>query len=154
MPSENNILPKKITILIVDDEEIIRNLLDSFLKRQGHRSIVAPNGEAAINFAGKENPDLVLLDIKMPDMDGHQVCQRLRELPSSSHPMGIIMITGYGSLNNKEKAIESGADDLIEKPLDLYELVYRIKVWLDVKDLRDQIEKAAVYAYRIRQYKK
>jgi DNA-binding response OmpR family regulator len=143
---------EKLTILTVDDEEIIRNLLHSFIIKKGHNSIIASTGKEAIQFANKEKPDIVLLDIKMPEMDGHQVCQRLRDLPSLSKTMGIIMITGYGSLDNKEKAVESGADDLIEKPLDLYELMYRINIWEEVRRIEDQLKRVAIYALKIRQY--
>ena len=149
MPSE------KLTILTVDDEEIIRNLLHSFLSKKGHNSIVASNGKQAIDFVNKDKPDVVLLDIKMPEMDGHTTCHRLREiLHSIDKPTGIIMITGYGSLDNKERAVESGADDLIEKPLDLYELIYRIKVWQEAREIKDHLKRVATYAYKIRQYNK
>ena len=148
-------MPKtKLTILTVDDEEIIRNLIHSFLSKIGYSSILASNGEDAIDSAAKEKPDIVLLDIKMPQMDGHSVCKRLRELPSHSKTMGIIMITGYGSLDNKERAVVSGADDLMEKPLDLYELIHRIKVWGEVREIKDPIERISTYAFRIREYKK
>ena len=144
---------KRLTILTVDDEEIIRNLLHSFISKKGHNSVVAGNGKEAIDCAAKEKPDIVLLDIKMPQMDGHRVCQRLREIPSLSKLMGIIMITGYGSLDNKEKAIEAGADDLIEKPLDLYELLHRIRTWEEVREIEDQIKRITIYAVRIKQFK-
>ncbi len=142
---------RKLTILTVDDERIIRDLLDSFLRRFGHRSILASSGKEAIRWAERESPDIVLLDIKMPEMDGHQVCRRLREIVSSTS-MGIIMITGYGSLDNKERAIESGADDLLEKPLDLYELIYRIRAWTEVQGIANPMERVATYAYKVRQY--
>lgn len=148
MPEES------LTILTVDDEEVIRDLLHSFLTKKGYESIVACNGKEAIYFANEKRPDVVLLDIKMPEMDGHQTCQRLRQIHSLSEPMGIIMITGYGSLNNKEKAVELGADDLMEKPLDLYELLYRIRIWIDVRKIKDQMERVTTYAYSIRQYNK
>jgi DNA-binding response OmpR family regulator len=145
---------ENLTILTVDDEAVIRDLLHSFLIKKGYNSIVASNGKEALRFVNEKLPDVVLLDIKMPEMDGHQICQSLRKVSSSSKPIGIIMITGYGSLNNKEKAVECGADDLMEKPLDLYELMYRIKVWQEVRKIKDQMERITRYAYKIRQYNK
>ena len=145
---------EKPTILTVDDEEIIRDLLHSFLIKKGYDSIVASDGKEAIRFVNQKRPDIVLLDIKMPDMDGHQTCRRLRDISARAEPMGIIIITGYGSLDNKEKAVEVGADDLMEKPLDLYELIYRLRVWIEVRKIKDQTERVTTYAYCIRQYNK
>ena len=105
----------KVTVLVVDDEEVIRELLHFFLTKIGYSPLVAANGKDALIFAREKKPDIVLLDIKMPDMDGHQTCQELRSISNFSVPMGIIMITGFASLNNKEKAIGLGADDLLEK---------------------------------------
>ncbi len=145
---------KPFTILIVDDEEVIRDLLSSFFKRKGYQALTASTADEAFKHAQKQAIDIALLDIQMPDINGHQVCQRLRGMSSESRPLGIIMITGYGSRNNKELAIQCGADDLIEKPLDLEELLYRMKSWEEVQGMEGQLERVASYAFKVKKYHK
>ena len=113
-------------ILIVDDDENICELLRLYLEKDGFSTIVANDGGQAITKAQINNPDLILLDIMMPVLDGWQVCREIRK--SSNVP--IIMLTAKGETFDKVLGLELGADDYITKPFDTKEVVARIKAVL------------------------
>ena len=113
-------------ILVVDDDANICELLKLYLENEGYNVFVANDGQAAIDtFAAKE-PDLVLLDIMLPKMDGWQVCREIRK--TSSAP--IIMLTAKGETFDKVLGLELGADDYVTKPFDAKEVMARIKAVL------------------------
>lgn len=144
---------EKKTILIVDDEKIILDLLNPVLKKHGFNTILAANGREALDAIKNKIPDLVLLDIKMPLMDGYTFSKALKAV-DSTRSVGIIVITGYNSRENREKSIEYGADDVIGKPLDLDELMFRIKTWLNLRETKSETERIVKYAYMINKYLK
>ena len=113
-------------ILIVDDDANICELLRLYLEKDGFSTIVANDGEQAVEFESKHNPDLVLLDIMLPKLDGWQVCREIRK--TSNVP--IIMLTAKGETFDKILGLELGADDFIVKPFDMKELSARIKAVL------------------------
>ncbi len=113
-------------ILIVDDDENICELLRLYLEKDGFDTIVANDGGQAITKVQVNNPDLILLDIMMPILDGWQVCREIRK--SSNVP--IIMLTAKGETFDKVLGLELGADDYITKPFDTKEVVARIKAVL------------------------
>ena len=113
-------------ILIVDDDENICELLRLYLEKDGFSTIVAHNGGEALHLAQINNPDLILLDIMMPVLDGWQVCREVRK--NSNVP--IIMLTAKGETFDKVLGLELGADDYITKPFDTKEIVARIKAVL------------------------
>ncbi|MBR6502735.1 MAG: response regulator transcription factor [Clostridia bacterium] len=113
-------------ILIVDDDENICELLRLYLEKDGFTTLVAHDGGAALHSAQINNPDLVLLDIMMPVLDGWQVCREIRK--NSNVP--IIMLTAKGETFDKVLGLELGADDYITKPFDSKEVVARIKAVL------------------------
>jgi len=116
-------------ILIVDDEEHICELIKFNLDKNGYRTICADNGLDALKMAKSENPQLVLLDVMLPAMDGYDVCKEIRRDNSiSSTP--IIMITAKGEEFDKVLGLELGADDYITKPFSIRELVARVKAIL------------------------
>lgn len=115
------ILSKKI--LIVDDEKNIADILKFNLKKEGYDTIEAYDGEEAINLALSQNPDLILLDIMLPKMDGFTVCRKLRQ--SISTP--ILMLTAKEEEVDKVLGLELGADDYITKPFSPRELMARVK---------------------------
>lgn len=129
-------------ILVVDDEERVRNLLESFLRRQGHEVVLAANGEEALELAAKERPAMILLDVKMPRLDGLEVCRKLKQDQETSH-IPVIMATAYK--DHLEEALDTGADDFISKPFHLAELSVRVKSILRVRHLTDELERAAAY---------
>ena len=114
-------------VLIVDDEEEVRLSVGEFLETQGFVIAEAGDGEEALAKAFTEKPDLILLDLRLPKVDGYQVCQTLKGNPITS-VIPIIMITALNTTPQKVKGIEFGADDYVEKPFDLEELSARIKM--------------------------
>lgn len=114
------------TILIVDDEEKIREIITVYLKKNGYNVIEAKDGEEALNKFQETSPDLIVLDLMLPYIDGLQVCKMIRK--DSSVP--IIMLTARGEEYDKIKGLDIGADDYIAKPFSPNELVARIKAVL------------------------
>jgi len=113
-------------ILVVDDDSNICELLRLYLEKEGFHAVLAHNGESAVNAFREHNPDLILLDIMLPVMDGWQVCREIRK--SSQVP--IIMLTAKGEVFDKVLGLELGADDYVTKPFDAKEIVARIKAVL------------------------
>lgn len=116
-------------VLIVDDEAEARSALGEFLAGQGYAIREAVDGEEALAKAFTEKPDVLLLDLRLPKLDGYQVCQTLKGNPITSG-IPIIMVTALNSTPQKVKGIEYGADDYVTKPFDLEELFARIKMVL------------------------
>lgn len=111
-------------ILVVDDEAPIANILDFNLKKEGYKVILAHDGEAAVELAFSENPDLILLDLMLPKKDGMQVCREIR----NKMDVPIIMLTAKNSEIDKVLGLEFGADDYVTKPFSTRELMARVKV--------------------------
>ncbi len=110
-------------ILIVEDEENIRELLRLYLERESYEVVEAPNGVEGLKKWKSENPDMLLLDVMMPIMDGWEVCRTIRE--ESNVP--IIMLTAKGETSDRVSGLEMGADDYIVKPLEMREVIARIR---------------------------
>ncbi len=142
-------MSKQNFIMVVDDEEVIRDVLCSFLERKGHKTLALSDGQSAITRAEKEKPDVVLMDIRMPGLDGITACKKLRQLLKSSPGTGIIMITGYGTKENVEKAFSSGAIDVIKKPFDLEDVNQRINIWFEVRDIKDELSRSLKYTEKV-----
>ena len=128
-------------VLVVDDLAQNARLLDAVLSPQGFRVMTASSGQEALDVLAKEHPDLVLLDILMPGMDGYEVCRRIREDPGTAF-LPVIMITASEG-EEKVRAIEAGADDFIQKPFDQAELLARVRSLARVKRYHDTIENQA-----------
>ena len=111
------------TILIVDDEQPIRDILVYNLEKEGYKTIEAGDGITAVNMALSEKPDLILLDIMLPKLDGLSVCKRIK----NSYNVPILMLTAKDSEIDKILGLELGADDYITKPFSVRELVARVK---------------------------
>ena len=110
-------------ILIVDDEKNIVDILNHNLKREGYETVQAYDGEEAVEKTKSEKPDLVLLDVMLPKMDGFEVCQAIREFSD----VPIVMLTAKGDDMDKILGLEYGADDYITKPFNILEVKARIK---------------------------
>lgn len=113
-------------ILIVDDDANICELLRLYLEKDGFDTVVANDGEQAVEYASKYSPDLILLDIMLPKLDGWQACREIRK--TSETP--IIMLTAKGETFDKILGLELGADDYVSKPFDTKEVIARIKAVL------------------------
>jgi len=116
-------------ILVIDDDLDSLKLIGLLLQRQGYQVVAAPGGSQGLAQAESENPDLILLDIMMPDMDGYEVCKRLRKDPRLAH-IPIIMFTAKTRVDDKVTGFEAGADDYLTKPTHPAELASRIKAIL------------------------
>lgn len=116
-------------ILIVDDDVDSLKLIGLMLQRQGYDIVVANNGQQALSRANADDPDLIILDIMMPDMDGYEVCRRLRDDPATQ-PIPIIMFTAKTMVDDKVAGFEAGADDYLTKPTHPAELASRVKAVL------------------------
>jgi DNA-binding response OmpR family regulator len=129
-------------ILVVDDESTTRELLHAFLTSQGYEVILAPSGVEAFELAKSESPNAILLDWKMPGINGLEVCRRLRAEEKTRY-IPIIIITGFGT--TKKKATDAGADDLIDKPFRLTELAVRVKSVLRTGHITDPSARLMAY---------
>ena len=114
----------KPLILVVEDDAPVRNLMTTTLKTNDYRYLVAVNGESAILEASSHNPDIVLLDLGLPDMDGVQVIETIRSWSN----MPIIVISARSEDSDKIEALDAGADDYLTKPFSVEELLARLRV--------------------------
>ena len=128
-------------VLVVDDQPQNVKLLDAVLSPRGYSVITASSGAEALEKVVASPPDIVLLDIVMPDMDGYEVCRRLRADPATSF-LPVVMITASGS-QERIGAIEAGADDFVVKPFDQAELLARVRSLMRIKRYHDTIEAQA-----------
>jgi two-component system, OmpR family, alkaline phosphatase synthesis response regulator PhoP len=108
-------------ILVVDDEENIRKLVNYNLLLDGYDVVMAVDGKEGLEKAVSEKPDLILLDIMMPEIDGLEVCSRLKKNPETRH-IPIFMLSAKGQMQDLEDAFEVGADNYITKPFDVSKL--------------------------------
>ena len=113
----------KKTILVVDDEKMIRNLLNINLTKEGYNVIEAVDGLEAVELATEKKPDLILLDVMIPKLDGLSVCKRIKNTMN----VPILMVTAKDSEVDKILGLELGADDYVTKPFSIRELIARIK---------------------------
>ncbi len=114
----------KILILVVEDDTPVRNLIATSLKTHDYRYITAGNGESAIMEAASHNPDIILLDLGLPDIDGVEVIRRIRDWSN----MPIIVISARSEDTDKIEALDAGADDYLTKPFSVEEMLARIRV--------------------------
>jgi DNA-binding NtrC family response regulator len=126
----------KEKILIVDDERLIRQSLEKGLVRQGYSALSAENGKTALQLAEEESPDLVVLDLKLPDLSGIEVLKGLRELDKN---LPVLIITAYGSIDTAIQAIRLGAYDYITKPFDLEAILLSVTQALEASRLKKEV---------------
>jgi putative two-component system response regulator len=127
---------QKPLILVVDDEEANRRVLQAMLAADGHRVATAPDGARALEAAAEEAPDLVLLDVMMPGMDGFEVAARLKSAAASKH-VPIIMVTALDDRDSRLRGLKAGAEDFLSKPVDRAELTVRVRNLLKLKEFSD-----------------
>lgn len=124
---------RKASVLVVDDDVRILRMMRRILDLEGHRVLTVSNGEAALGVFDEETPDLVLLDVIMPGIDGYTTCQDIREFSQ----IPIIMVTVKGKDEDKIQGLDAGADDYVIKPFSAKELVARVRAVLRRTKLRD-----------------
>ncbi len=133
MSAENEYKP---TVLVVDDDSRNLRLMEALLLPMGYRVLLAADGLEALNKVKEQRPDIVLLDVMMPRMDGFETARKLREDPDTSI-IPIVMVTALKEVEDRVKALESGADDFLSKPVDKTELRARVRSLLKVKAYND-----------------
>ncbi len=131
-------MERKSKILIVDDAVDTVELLEKRFRSEGYDTEKAFNGEEGLKKVEEYNPDLIVLDVMMPKLDGYQVCQRLKTNENTKY-IPVLMLTAKGEVENKVKGLEIGADDYLPKPFDYKELSARIKSLLSIKAAREKL---------------
>jgi len=131
----------QVKILCVDDETYNRDLLRAVLTPRGYEVLEAADGQQALEILGQNRPDLILLDVMMPGMDGYAVCRAIKADPGLLN-IPVVMITALTAKTERIKSIEAGAEDFISKPFDQAEVLARIAMLLRVKTLGDQLRAA------------
>ncbi len=117
-------MPAKNRILVVDDEDALRTVLSSELEGEGYHVRSAADGQEAINVLGSQEFDLILLDIKMPNVDGFEVLKFVKErIPKTK----VVMLTGFADLKNAIESKKLGAEDFVSKPYDLVDLLTTVE---------------------------
>ena len=129
---------KEPKILIVDDEEKNIRLLKAMLMSEKYQIFEAISGEQALTSAPAVNPDLILLDVMMPGINGFDVCRKLKRADETKI-IPIVMVTALSEKEHRVKALEAGADDFLSKPVDRSELVVRVKSLLRIKNYHDEL---------------
>src|SRR6185295_8859263 len=134
----------RATILIVDDEARNRTLLEAMLRPEGHLTLSAASGEEALASVAHCPPDLILLDVMMPGMDGYQVAGALKASPETSN-IPIIMVTAHNDRDARLAGLDAGAEDFLSKPIDRTELWLRVRNLLRLKALGDFLKNLSLH---------
>lgn len=116
-------------ILVIEDEQAIAELVKINLELLGHQVTTAPDGIKGLAMSQQNTPDLIVLDVMMPDLDGFTVCQRLRQNPRTNH-IPVLMLTALSTTKDKVAGFDAGADDYLPKPFDIPELQVRVRALL------------------------
>jgi len=117
----------KATILVVDDNLDNVEILRAFLESRGYAVAEAPDGPTALAKLDEVRPDLVLLDVMMPGMDGWQVCRTIKNHPEHGASTKVVMVTAKGAFEDKFEGLRSGADDYVVKPVDFKDLLEKVE---------------------------
>jgi CheY-like chemotaxis protein len=149
LPNNESFLPQS-TVLIVDDNPQNVELLQAFLESLPVRIVTAADGLEALKRVEEHNPDLILLDVMMPQLSGFQVCKRLKG-DAKTKDIQILMVTALNELGDIERATECGTDDFVSKPVNKFELLTRVKSLLRVRHLKSELERALTYLHEMEQ---
>ena len=139
---------KTPVVLVVDDNQQNLELLQAYLEDMDCQAVPARDGLEALEIIAKEPPDLILLDVMMPKMSGFEVCKRIKNDPKTTD-IPVIMVTALNEFGDIERAIDSGTDDFLSKPVNKLELLTRIKTMLKLKHLSDKLERTLAYLSEI-----
>src|SRR5439155_1398700 len=130
--------PMTPPILVMDDTAQNVKLLADLLTAKGYRAVTAASGAQALAAIERERPDLVLLDVVMPEMSGYEVCRKIRDNPATAM-LPVVMVTALDPTQERVKGIEAGADDFLTKPINQPELLARVRSLLRIKTLHDEL---------------
>jgi putative two-component system response regulator len=134
-------ITRRSRVLVADDTESVRSLFERLLSSDGHEVISASDGRAALDAIQRDRPDVVLLDVEMPGIDGLEVCRRLKADPAT-RLTPVVMVTGQTDLSDRIRGIEAGADEFLSKPVHPQELRVRVRSLSRVKQLTDALDSA------------
>lgn len=129
------------TILIVDDQAVDRSLFEELLQAEGYATALAEDGQMALDSFSRIRPDLVLVDAMMPNLNGYEVCKRLKHDPKT-RLTPIVMITSMSDTKDRIRSLKAGADDILAKPVDRAELLVRVRSLLNQKAYTDELDRA------------
>jgi putative two-component system response regulator len=134
-------------ILVVDDAEPNRELIKVYLERAGHEVLTASSGPDALQILQRLPVDMVLLDIMMPNVDGYEVCSRIRQMPAT-RVLPVVLVSSLDDRTDRLRGLDAGADDFLSKPVKQTELLGRVRSLLRVKRLSDQLDssEAVIFA--------
>jgi putative two-component system response regulator len=135
-------------ILIVDDESAARTALETLLRREGFEVRDTHDGAAALELCAEFRPDLILLDILMPGLNGFEVCRRIKAHPDT-RLTPVVLITGLSATEDRIDGINAGADDFLSKPIDFNELLARTRSLLRLKQYTDELENAEAVVFTL-----
>jgi CheY-like chemotaxis protein len=141
---------RKPMILVVDDNPHNLELILAYLEDLDCRTVAAEGGLEALDVVRNDPPDLVLLDVMMPKISGFEVCRKLKSNPQTAD-IPVIMVTALNEMGDIERAIQSGTDDFLSKPVNKWELITRVKTMLRLKHLTDKLERTLAYLTEIEQ---
>jgi CheY-like chemotaxis protein len=140
----DNIDNKLPLVLAVDDNPQNLELILAYLEDLRCETISAADGICALEIIKKRHPDLVLLDVMMPKISGFEVCKKIKRDPDTAD-IPVIMVTALNELGDIERAIQSGTDDFLSKPINKWELLTRVRTMLKLKHLTDKLERTLAY---------
>jgi len=146
--TEQNAGQIRSKILVIDDDPVNVNLITRYLTMIGYQVFSAGNGSEGLELLQKHHPDLILLDVIMPGINGFQVCQIIRQQLEIRH-IPIVMVTSLQETEQRIAALESGADDFLSKPFSIYELAARVKSLLRIKYQHDELERRNLLLQRV-----
>jgi len=127
------------TILVIDDSKLIVHVAKKLLSKRGHNVLLAEDGETGVEIAGSQKPDLILLDLILPGIDGYQVCRQIKG-DGETKDIPVIMLTSKAEQADKVKGLELGASDYVTKPFDEGELIARVQTHLRIKELYESLQ--------------
>lgn len=144
MPHDETSAASNSKILIADDNHQNCELLDAYLSEEGYQIDVVYDGQQALDFVARNQPDLILLDIMMPKVSGYEVCQRLKS-DAETRSISVIMVTALAEMGDIEKAVNAGANDFLTKPVNKLELITRVRTLLELRHLKDERDRLLAY---------
>ena len=141
---------KDSVVLVVDDNPRNLGVLFNYLSKFEFTILVAQDGKSAFRLLDEQIPDLILLDVMLPDTDGYDICRRLK-IRDDTRDVPVIMVTALTELGDIERGVESGTDDFITKPVNRLELVTRVRSLLRVRHLQNELERTLAYLAELEQ---
>lgn len=135
---------KSRTLLLVDDEPVNIQILHRILEEDGYEFLFATDGKSGLGLATRQRPDMILLDVMMPDMDGYEICRKLKDDPVTAD-IPVIFVTAMGQMEDEEKGLNLGAVDYLTKPLGPSIVRARVRNHMQLKAYRDRLEYMAMF---------